>query len=353
MCGPLPAAPVAARTRSCQEWAMSARPRQDPRMTETFAAFTAEKTDDGFRRGVTELDRRRPARRRRGRRRRVVERQLQGRIWPRRRRGGWPGSRRSCRASTSPARAREQRRRRGSRATRSSPTATTSASRTTEGTPRSPASPAEWIVPLPDGLTTREAMLVGTAGYTAALSVLALLDHGIVAGGGHRARHRRDRRRRQHGGGDARRSRVHGRRRHAASPTPSASSARSAPERSSPATSSPTLSKPLQPPAWSGAVDVVGGATLAHVLAGLAPVRRGRRQRQRRRRRAADHGVAVHPARASRCTASTPRTPRSSAAVRCGGASPPTSSRPGSSGWSTSSTSPSSRARSTRSVAAA
>ncbi len=40
--------------------------------------------------------------------------------------------------------------------------------------------PAGWVVPLPDGLSAREAMLVGTAGYTAALSVLALLDHGIT-----------------------------------------------------------------------------------------------------------------------------------------------------------------------------
>jgi acrylyl-CoA reductase (NADPH) len=39
--------------------------------------------------------------------------------------------------------------------------------------------PADWIVPLPDGLSARESMIVGTAGYTAALSVLALLDHGI------------------------------------------------------------------------------------------------------------------------------------------------------------------------------
>lgn len=41
--------------------------------------------------------------------------------------------------------------------------------------------PAGWLVPRPDGLTLREAMAVGTAGYTAALSVLALLDHGLRA----------------------------------------------------------------------------------------------------------------------------------------------------------------------------
>src|ERR1700755_135288 len=32
----------------------------------------------------------------------------------------------------------------------------------------------DWLVPLPDGMTTREAMAIGTAGYTAMLSVLAL-----------------------------------------------------------------------------------------------------------------------------------------------------------------------------------
>jgi acrylyl-CoA reductase (NADPH) len=44
--------------------------------------------------------------------------------------------------------------------------------------------PAEWLVPLPAGLSAREAMTVGTAGYTAALSVLALIDHGTEAADG-------------------------------------------------------------------------------------------------------------------------------------------------------------------------
>jgi alcohol dehydrogenase len=34
--------------------------------------------------------------------------------------------------------------------------------------------PSEWAVPLPSGLTTKEAMIIGTAGLTAGLSVLAL-----------------------------------------------------------------------------------------------------------------------------------------------------------------------------------
>ena len=37
----------------------------------------------------------------------------------------------------------------------------------------------EWLVPLPDGLTTRDAMAVGTAGFTAMLAVMALEDHGL------------------------------------------------------------------------------------------------------------------------------------------------------------------------------
>ena len=41
---------------------------------------------------------------------------------------------------------------------------------------------ADWLVPLPAGLTTRQAMAVGTAGFTAMLAVMALEDHGIKDG---------------------------------------------------------------------------------------------------------------------------------------------------------------------------
>jgi acrylyl-CoA reductase (NADPH) len=37
-----------------------------------------------------------------------------------------------------------------------------------------------WLVPLPDGITTRQAMAVGTAGYTSMLCVMALEKHGIT-----------------------------------------------------------------------------------------------------------------------------------------------------------------------------
>ncbi|WP_425078228.1 acryloyl-CoA reductase [Ruegeria denitrificans] len=39
---------------------------------------------------------------------------------------------------------------------------------------------ADWLVPLPNGLTTRQAMAVGTAGFTAMLAVMALEDHGLT-----------------------------------------------------------------------------------------------------------------------------------------------------------------------------
>ncbi|MEL6677184.1 MAG: acryloyl-CoA reductase [Pseudomonadota bacterium] len=41
---------------------------------------------------------------------------------------------------------------------------------------------ADHLVPLPDGLTTRQAMAVGTAGFTAMLAVMALEDHGLTPG---------------------------------------------------------------------------------------------------------------------------------------------------------------------------
>lgn len=43
---------------------------------------------------------------------------------------------------------------------------------------------ADWLVPLPAGLDTRQAMAVGTAGFTAMLAVMALEDHGMKPGQG-------------------------------------------------------------------------------------------------------------------------------------------------------------------------
>jgi acrylyl-CoA reductase (NADPH) len=42
----------------------------------------------------------------------------------------------------------------------------------------------EWLIPLPGALTARQAMAVGTAGYTAMLCVMALERHGLTPGDG-------------------------------------------------------------------------------------------------------------------------------------------------------------------------
>jgi acrylyl-CoA reductase (NADPH) len=42
----------------------------------------------------------------------------------------------------------------------------------------------DWLVRLPDGLTARQAMAIGTAGFTAMLSVLALEKHGVTPNDG-------------------------------------------------------------------------------------------------------------------------------------------------------------------------
>lgn len=38
---------------------------------------------------------------------------------------------------------------------------------------------SDWLVPMPEGLSTREAMIVGTAGFTAMLSLQAIQEHGL------------------------------------------------------------------------------------------------------------------------------------------------------------------------------
>lgn len=40
--------------------------------------------------------------------------------------------------------------------------------------------PADWVVALPDGMTARDAMTIGTAGYTAAMSVARIQEHGVT-----------------------------------------------------------------------------------------------------------------------------------------------------------------------------
>lgn len=42
----------------------------------------------------------------------------------------------------------------------------------------------DWLVPLPEGITLRQSMAIGTAGYTAMLCVMALADHGVTPDSG-------------------------------------------------------------------------------------------------------------------------------------------------------------------------
>jgi len=43
---------------------------------------------------------------------------------------------------------------------------------------------AEWLVPLPGGLSEKQAMALGTAGFTSMLAVMELQDHGVTPGSG-------------------------------------------------------------------------------------------------------------------------------------------------------------------------
>ena len=58
--------------------------------------------------------------------------------------------------------------------------------------------PADWVVPMPHGLTLFDTMAIGTAGFTAALSIVEMERNGLDALERPRDRDRRDRRRRQH-----------------------------------------------------------------------------------------------------------------------------------------------------------
>jgi NADPH2:quinone reductase len=44
--------------------------------------------------------------------------------------------------------------------------------------------PADWVVPVPEGLTTWESMILGTAGFTAGLAILRLERNGLMPGQG-------------------------------------------------------------------------------------------------------------------------------------------------------------------------
>ncbi|MDV3128438.1 acryloyl-CoA reductase [Mycobacterium sp. 21AC1] len=128
--------------------------------------------------------------------------------------------------------------------------------------------PAGWIVPMPSGLSERQAMTLGTAGFTAALSIIALEEHGLrrdagpvlVTGA-------------TGGVGSVAVSILAARGYEVTAVTGKADAAewlsslgaRDVVDRAS--LGDP--SRPLQREKWAGAVDCVGGETLATVLASL------------------------------------------------------------------------------------
>jgi acrylyl-CoA reductase (NADPH) len=100
--------------------------------------------------------------------------------------------------------------------------------------------PAEWLVPLPDGLSARQAMAIGTAGYTAALCVHRLEEHGLAPAAGPSGK--------------------------SAEGFLTALGAREVISRED-AAGDP--GRPLGKQRWAAAVDCVGGAVLAGVLTSL------------------------------------------------------------------------------------
>ncbi|GAX90728.1 NADPH:quinone oxidoreductase family protein [Effusibacillus lacus] len=125
--------------------------------------------------------------------------------------------------------------------------------------------PADWVVPLPKGLSLKEAMAIGTAGFTAALSVQRLEDNGlnpergpvIVTGA-------------TGGVGSTAVAMLAGLGYHVAASTGKASEHEylhtlGAKEILGREEVTDT-SRPLQKERWAGAVDPVGGKTLAYLL---------------------------------------------------------------------------------------
>jgi putative YhdH/YhfP family quinone oxidoreductase len=126
--------------------------------------------------------------------------------------------------------------------------------------------PAGWIVPLPDGLTARQAMALGTAGFTAALSVEALERAGLKPGTGPVIVTGAS-----GGVGSTAVDILAARGYEVAASTGSADSheylrALGASEIVDRAETSAESMRPLERARWAGAVDAVGGATLAYLL---------------------------------------------------------------------------------------
>jgi acrylyl-CoA reductase (NADPH) len=126
--------------------------------------------------------------------------------------------------------------------------------------------PGGWVVPMPAGLDARTAMLIGTAGFTAALSVAALEHHGLVAGAGPVLVTGAS-----GGVGSVAIGMLAARGHEVVASTGKLSEAEwlrsiGASDVIDRAELTPESSRPLEKERWAGAVDCVGGATLAHVI---------------------------------------------------------------------------------------
>ncbi|SEB33154.1 oxidoreductase [Rhodococcus koreensis] len=128
--------------------------------------------------------------------------------------------------------------------------------------------PADWVVPLPDTLTARQAMSVGTAGFTAALSVRALEVQGLQPGNGPVLVTGAT-----GGVGSVAVNILAGKGYEVAASTGKEDAAAwltklGATEVLTRAETS-SVDKPLQRERWAGAIDCVGGNTLAYILSSL------------------------------------------------------------------------------------
>jgi putative YhdH/YhfP family quinone oxidoreductase len=126
--------------------------------------------------------------------------------------------------------------------------------------------PAGWVVPLPDGLTARQAMALGTAGFTAALSVVALEGAGLKPGTGPVLVTGAS-----GGVGSTAVDILAARGYEVAASTGSADAhgflmALGATTILDRAETSAASTRPLERARWAGAVDAVGGSTLAYLL---------------------------------------------------------------------------------------
>jgi acrylyl-CoA reductase (NADPH) len=129
--------------------------------------------------------------------------------------------------------------------------------------------PARWVVPMPAGLDSRTAMAIGTAGFTAALSVVALEERGLVPGSGPVLVTGAS------GGVGSTAVGILARRGHEVVASTGKDDAADwlralgAAEVIDRSTLAEPSARPLEAERWAGAVDCVGGSTLASILRSL------------------------------------------------------------------------------------